>query len=215
MRTRLYLAGLLACAIAYLWLLPSASAPAPWPVSIGSKYPDWELTDTYGKIVRISDFRGKVILLEPVGMSCPACQAFSGANDAGGFQGVSPQRGIESVGQLLRRYARVDPENEKLVVIQILFFSISMGIPTVEDAMKWRNHFRGLHHNVYVTFSQDPNLQRSAYDSIPGFQLIDSQGVLRADSTGHRPVQSLYNDLMPMLARLLEDDSAPSSDVIE
>ena len=46
-----------------------------WPPKIAEPYPDLQLIDQTGKTVKLSSFKGKVILLEPLGMTCPACQA--------------------------------------------------------------------------------------------------------------------------------------------
>ncbi len=41
------------------------------------------------------------------------------------------------------------------------------------------------------------------YNLIPGFQLIDRDFVLRYDASGHHPRDSLWDDLLPAIPRLL------------
>ena len=69
---------------------PSPSAPlkhtveyepdAPlrgWPPVVGQLYPNIVLKDQAGQTVAISDFQGKVVLIELVGLTCKASHAFS------------------------------------------------------------------------------------------------------------------------------------------
>ena len=48
---------------------PSGPLPFAWPPSVGETYPDVELRDHKGEIVKLSSFRGKVLLIEPIGMT--------------------------------------------------------------------------------------------------------------------------------------------------
>lgn len=180
---------------------------SPWPPEIGKSYPDLELLGADGKKVKLSEFKGSVLLIEPVGMNCPACQAFAGGQEKGGYEGVTPQAGLPPLEELLKTYAEgMTPEDERIQFIQILFYDPKMGVPTPEDAARWAKHF-GLegkkNHHVLVG-SKD--LQGPiAYNLIPGFQLIDKNFVLRADSTGHNPHDNLYQTLFPMLAKVMKE----------
>ncbi|MBP7876077.1 hypothetical protein KA012_03740, partial [Candidatus Woesebacteria bacterium] len=75
--------------------------PMYWPPALNTYYPDIEMMSISGKPVRLSSYAGKVILVEPIGMSCPACQAFAGGDRAGGINGVTPQTGAESADKML------------------------------------------------------------------------------------------------------------------
>src|SRR5579885_426641 len=84
-------AAVLICVLAVVgWVakqnihLPEAPKPPKtlgfaWPPVNGQAYPDLKLLDQDGHEVALSSFKGKVILLEPVGMTCAACNAYSGA----------------------------------------------------------------------------------------------------------------------------------------
>jgi cytochrome oxidase Cu insertion factor (SCO1/SenC/PrrC family) len=41
-----------------------------WPPKLNEPYPDLHLIDQTGSPTRLSDFKGKVILVEPIGMPC-------------------------------------------------------------------------------------------------------------------------------------------------
>lgn len=48
---------------------PSGPLPFAWPPTVGDAYPDVELLDHTGATVRLADFAGKVIVVEPIGMT--------------------------------------------------------------------------------------------------------------------------------------------------
>lgn len=193
----------------------SSSLPNPWPPVVGKSYPEMELLDSEGHKVRISDFHGSVVLIEPVGMSCAACQAFSGGEEKGGFAGVLPQGGLPSVRELLKTYAaNTSLDDEHLQFVQILLYDSKMGVPSVEDAAAWARHFgfqgKKNHHVLVGTKEIQGQI---AYNLIPGFQLLDKNSVLRSDATGHNPKDNLYTTLLPLLPSLLKEASevSPSS----
>ena len=88
-------------------LLPRAAAGpdiSSWPPRPGQPYPDLALLDSDGNLFKLSSLKGKVILVEPIGMTCVACQAFSGGHKRGGYLGVAPQPGIESLEEDLAKF---------------------------------------------------------------------------------------------------------------
>ena len=183
-----------------------AERGAGWPPRVGQRYPDLELIDQTGALVRLSSFEGSVMLIEPVGMTCAACQAFSGAHRVGAFGGVVPQAGLPSIDELLPRFAGgVQLSDERIVFVQLILYSMSMGAPSAEDVRAWAKHF-GFERskNRIVLAGSARLLGPASFNMIPGFQLVDRNFVLRADSTGHSPRHSLFDDLLPMIPRLLE-----------
>jgi len=177
-----------------------------WPPEMGKEFPDLELIDQTGKKVRISDFKGSVILIEYIGMTCPACQAFSGAHDVGAYGGIKPQKGLKSIEKFCPIYSKgVRLSDDRVIFIQILLYSMSMGAPTVEDAKKWAKHFRlDRSKNQIVLAGKEELLGKASYDLIPGFQLVDKDFILRSDSTGHHPRNNLYTELLPMMPELIK-----------
>jgi hypothetical protein len=201
---------------------PPGRVPAMWPPRVGEPYPDLELVDQTGRPVRLSSFKGSVLLIEPVGMTCPACQAFAGAHRRGPYEGIRPQGGLPSIEELVPQYARgVSLSDDRIVFVQILLYSMTMGAPTPEDARKWAEHF-GIDRarNRIVLAGTREFIGQASYDMIPGFQLVDRNFILQFDASGHRPRHNLFTELLPAIPRLLEErpaqvsavEGAPSAD---
>jgi hypothetical protein len=178
----------------------------PWPPQTGRLYPDLQLIDQDGRSFRLSSLMGKVILVEPLGMSCPACQAFAGAHDKGAYGGMSVQRGLGSIYKLTPRYAKgLKLPRQDVIIVQLILYDTRLGAPNPEDARKWAQHF-GMKraHNEIVAVSPYDLRSEIAYNLVPGFQLIDKNFILRSDSTGHHPKDNLYTELLPMIPYLLK-----------
>jgi hypothetical protein len=176
-----------------------------WPPVLHETYPDLRLVDQEGRRTSLCEFRGRVILIEPIGMPCRACIAFAGGHERGPFDGIRPQEDLGSIETYAREYGGVDLADERIVVVQILFYSPSMAAPTPEDARRWAAHF-GLERsrNRVVLIAEDNLLGTATRGMIPGFQLVDKNFVLRYDSTGHAPRHDLYTELLPSIRGLLE-----------
>lgn len=178
-----------------------------WPPQVGKPYPDLELVDSRGEMVRLSDFKGKVIVIEPIGMTCPACNAFAGGKKRGGVKGMSVQGGTESFADYFPQYAKgVSLRDDRIVFISLLLYNLQMKGPTQEDAKLWAEHF-GLdaHKNAYVLAGGPELVGPASYNLVPGLQLVDRNFVLRSDATGHNPRDNMWTTLMPMVPKLLEE----------
>lgn len=194
---------------------PSTQAPATtidhiWPPRVGEAYPNLQLMNSLGERVSLDYFKGRVILIEPIGMDCPACNAFAGGNrpgSASGFQGVQPQRGLPSVEEILDRYAGGTSLNDgRLVIVHLLLYAPGRkGPPSVEIARLWAEHF-GLEENddSTVLVGEDYLVGPASYGMIPGFQLVDSDFILRYDATGHHPKHNMWTELMPAIPAMLQ-----------
>jgi hypothetical protein len=177
----------------------------PWPPRLGEPYPDLTLIDQTGQPVRLSSFKGSVILIEPIGMTCPACQAFSGAHRRGALGGITPQPGLPSIAELLPRFAGgLSLSDDRIVFVQILFYSLSMEAPSPDDARRWAEHFGLDRSKNHVVLAGTKELMGDAsFKMIPGFHLIDRDFVFRADSAGHNPPHDLVRVLLPMVRQLV------------
>jgi hypothetical protein len=176
-----------------------------WPPKVGAPYPDVTLIDQDGKHVKLSSFKGSILLIEPIGMTCAACQAFSGAHQYGAFGGVNPQQGLPAIEKIFPQYTNgLSLKNSRIRFIQILFYDMNKDAPTVQDVKDWARQFRMHRSANYLVLAAPYALQGwSTYNMIPGFQLVDQDFILRADSTGHSPQHDLTRELLPMVRQLL------------
>lgn len=180
--------------------------PSPWPPIVGEKYPDLYLIDQDGLPFRLSYLKGKVIIIEPIGMNYPACQAFSGGNIYGAYENNAVAQYTQSFKELFPRHTKgLRFPRKDIVFVQILLYDMKMEQPTTEDAAKWAKHFRmRKDDNHFVAVSPYDLRGKESYNLIPGFQLIDKDFILRSDSSGHNPKNDLYRHLLPMVPTLVK-----------
>jgi hypothetical protein len=182
-------------------------APVPWPPRVGEVYPDLRLVDQTGRTTSLSSFKGHVVLVEMIGMTCPACQGFSGAKKVGTFGGVDSDGGLTGIDELMSQYAPgVTFPSDDLVFVQILLFDMKMGAPTGDDARAWAEHFhRDAAKHEYVLAGGPALHNQASYVMVPGFQLVDRSFVLRWDATGHNPRHNLYRELLPAIPKIVAE----------
>lgn len=179
--------------------------PPSWPPEKHRTYPDLELVDQEGNVTRLSDFKGKVILVEPVGIPCQACVAFSGGHELGAFEGIPPQQDLESIESYAKQFANICLDDHRIVRVQLLLFNQAMQAPTQEEAVAWAKHFQMRRSRNEVVLVGTPSMAtKASRDLIPGFHLIDQHFILRANSTGQTPEDNLYSKLLPMITKLVE-----------
>lgn len=188
----------------------SPKPPASWPPVKGRAYPELPLEDHTGKPFKLSSLLGKVVLIEPIGMACPACNAYAGGDDKTGFRGAGVQPGVGSLETLLRRFGDVRLGSEQeLVLVQLLLFDMSSALgnaPTREDASAWAKHFDlAGRANVVVVRGTPALADQAGYDLVPGFQLVDRKGVLRYDGSGHHPKDHPYETVLAAVPDLLRE----------
>jgi hypothetical protein len=186
---------------------PQPDAPSPWPPRVGEAYPDLRLVDQTGRVTSLASFKGHVLLVEMIGMTCPACQGFSGAKKHGTFGGVDSDGGLTAIDELLPQYAPgVTLPSDDLVFVQILLFDMKMDAPTGADARAWAEHFhRDAAKHQYVLAGGPALHNNASYVMVPGFLLVDRRFVLRWDATGHNPRHNLYRELLPAIPAILQE----------
>lgn len=175
-----------------------------WPPVIGSPYPDLVLRDCFGKVFRLSSLKGKTILVEPVAMSCPACQAFAGGHAVGTFEGVAPQDGIESMEANLQRFAHgLRLDNPNIAYVQVVIYNTKLEAPTVAEVRAWADHFHLTDKpNVHVLVGTKDMISDASFNLIPGLHLVDRSFTLRSLHSG-RGGSDLYLELLPLTGSLV------------
>lgn len=178
-----------------------------WPPVVGQFYPNLVLRDQAGQVVSISDFQGKVILLEVVGLTCKACHAFAGGNEPGKprFRGIEPQRGLDSIERYVNGYAKLSLDHPDVVFVQLVLFGMDgRGPPEEEDVRAWAEHFQmDRRRNEVVLVGDQRFISPATRKLIPGFHLIDQDGILRAMSSNDPNHDRLHSSLLPKLASLV------------
>jgi hypothetical protein len=183
-----------------------------WPPRVGERYPNLRLLNSRGERIALDSLAGKVILVEPIGMDCPACNAFAGGNRPGatGFQGVQPQGGLPSLEELLDSYAEgTSLSDDRIALVHLLLYRPGRdGPPKLETAQLWAQHF-GIEESgdTLVLVGESYLIGPASYNMIPGFQLIDADFVLRFDASGHHPKHDLWRELLPAVPSLLDEVS--------
>jgi hypothetical protein len=180
-----------------------------WPPTVGQLYPDLVLKDQTGQVTAISDFRGKVVLVEVVGLTCRACHAFAGGNEpeVGRFRDIEPQRGLASIEQYTRGYAKLSLDHPDVVFVQLVLYGMDGRTPASEDdARAWARHF-GMDRdkNQVVMIGDQRFISPQTRKLIPGFHLIDQNGILRALSSNDPRHDRLHESLLPKLASLVNE----------
>jgi len=181
-----------------------------WPPVVGQLYPNLVLKDQTGQITAIGDFQGKVILLEVVGLTCKACHAFAGGNEPGmsRFRGVEPQRGLVSIDRFAMGYAGLSLEHPDIVFVQLVLYGMDGESPPAEDDVRaWARHFKMDRRNNQVVLIGDQRfISPQTRRLIPGFHLIDQNGILRSMSSNDPRHDSLHRSLLPKLASLVKGE---------
>jgi hypothetical protein len=185
---------------------PGGATPAVafWPPRLGDRYPDLTLRDSSGNLFRLSSLKGKVILLEPIGMTCEGCQALSGGMACGGYQGIAPQRGLDSLESYLSQFAnKLTLNDPNVAYVQVVIFDMNMKAPSVAAVKSWADHFRLSNRaNVHVLAGTPEMIGAASIAMIPGIHLIDRGFILRSEFFGHGGGSDLFRDLLPMAGRL-------------
>jgi hypothetical protein len=198
------------------FVMPEAPRPATppadfkpdigtWPPRTGQSYPDLALLDSNGNPFRLSSLKGKVILVEPVGMSCVACQALSGGHTCGGYLGITPQPGIDSLEDVLARFGSgLRFDNPNIAYVQVVIFNLDLKAPSVAEVRAWADHFNlSGRPNVHVLAGSPQMLTQASFNMIPGVHLVDRSFVLRSEHFGHGGGSDLYGELIPMASTLV------------
>ncbi|MGB5812941.1 MAG: hypothetical protein WBG86_20580 [Polyangiales bacterium] len=177
-----------------------------WPPVVGRPYPEVALIDQSGRVTSLSELRGKVVLVEMVGMTCKACHAFAGGNDPslGHFRNITPQRDLDSIDLFAQRFGKLSLDHPDVVFVQLIAFGMDgRTAPTLGDIQSWARHFgMDRYRNEIVLQGDERFTTLQTRQLIPGFHLIDRQGILRAMSSKNPDHDNLYTSVLPTLGQL-------------
>ncbi len=205
-RVRTAALPLLLLAVAAAHARDQVRLPDPWPPRLNEPYPAVGLMNHRGEPVSLDSFRGKVVLIETIGMPCRACIAFAGGNNPkiGRFEGVAPQNELPSVEEAVRLYSRgAELSDPRLVYVQLLLYNLEMKSPTSDDARRWALHFNARKRvKPLVLVPRESLVHGITKTMVPGFHLLDKRGILRQDATGPRQ-SAFWDQLLPALPALL------------
>lgn len=180
--------------------------PDPWPAKMNKPYPEIELIDRDGKAFKLSNHKGKVIILSFIDMSSPVSQAQAGAGLSGAY-GLTQETDklAEPFSETLRK-GDVDLTlpNDDVVEINVLVYAQDGAQTTVDNADSWANHFDlEREKGVVVAIPQKDIRGEESEKIINGFQLLDKNHILRVDSSGSEPKHNLRMTFIPLVPKLL------------
>lgn len=177
-----------------------------WPPTVGRPYPEIALIDQSGRVTSLSELRGKVVLVELVGMTCKACHAFAGGNDPskGHFREIIPQKGLGSIDSYAERFGKLSLDHPDVVFVQLVLYGMDgQSPPTPDDIKAWSRHFgMDRYRNEIVLLGDKRFISPQTRRLIPGFHLIDRQGILRAMNSNDPRSDNLYTSLLPTMGQL-------------
>jgi len=179
-----------------------------WPPKMNQPYPDMELLDRNGRVFRLSDLKGYVIVMSYIDMSSPISQAQAGAVVTGAY-GFTKEvdKYAESFSQVVRKNA-VDGfilPNDGVLEINVLVYAQDGSQATLSDADEWAEHFGlDLDHGIIVAVPTKDLRSKTAQSVITGYQLVDQHMMLRVDSAGLTPKHNLKMTLVPLLSKLAQ-----------
>jgi DsbE subfamily thiol:disulfide oxidoreductase len=134
------------------------------------KAPEWELKDTEGKVVKSSDFAGKVVILDFWATWCPPCKA-----EIPGFielQKKYGDKGLVVVG--------VSLDEQGPAVVKPFMQQFGMNYPVVMGDEKITQDFGGV-------------------AAIPTTFIIDKNGNIAAKHVGYAPKETFEKEITPLL----------------
>lgn len=148
---------------------PAKPAAAPVPGSVGESAYDFELKDSNGKTVRLSDFKGKVVVLDFWATWCPPCR-----KEIPGF--VNLHNNYQAKG------------------VEVIGVSLDRGWPQVKTFMQeYRISY------TILLGDQKLTEMYGGFTGIPTTFVIDRNGVIRDVHTGYMPEETFEESVKLLL----------------
>jgi thiol-disulfide isomerase/thioredoxin len=131
--------------------------PAPPPGQVNIPAPDWSLTDAAGKVVKLSDLRGKTVIMDFWATWCGPCK-----------------RSMPELDKFTRQYA-----SENLVVL-----SVNVWERSTDVALEW---YKEQGYAMKLLFGGRDLTTAYEVQGIPHLCLIDPEGIIRYSQPGFHP----------------------------
>lgn len=136
--------------------LPSQRQMPP-PAKVNVKAPDWTLADASGKALKLSDLRGKVVVMDFWATWCGPCK-----------------RSMPDIDRFAREHASDD-----LVVLSVNVWERSQGV-----ALDW---FNQQNYAMKLVFGDQNLTAAYEVQGIPHLCVIDGEGIIRYSQAGYHP----------------------------
>jgi hypothetical protein len=187
-----------------------------WPPTVGQAWPEIELLNSDGTPLNLSQHKGKPVLIELVAMSCAACQAFSGGNTHGGYDGWAVQPNLFSIETYFSRHTGGKSlSDDGIIFLQLMVYDLNLKPVNLKDAIEWKKHFHLNRDNTFVAVAPPGLANAVTQKMIPGFLLLDSDHIVRYDATGHNPRHNLFRELLPAAGGYLDENNQASRKIIK
>ncbi|MBI1301514.1 MAG: hypothetical protein GC137_07635 [Alphaproteobacteria bacterium] len=183
--------------------------PENWPPAMNMIYPDLKLVDYTGQAFDLSSYAGRVIIMEYIDMNDPISQAQSGAGVVGALPGTyveQDETNSETFEEVFRKTALADITlpNANLLHIKVIVYGSNGAQASVDDAEKWAKHFDLKKSDNFIVAVPEKDFRgKETLQILAGYQLLDKNLVLRADSAGVTPKHNLRLTLIPLAEKLI------------
>ncbi len=181
-----------------------------WPPKMNNPYPEIELFDQSGQAFSLSDLKGRIIIIEYIDMTSPISQAQSGAGLFGAYN-ASANQDVDKYAMPIADILRKETDNsimlphDQIVQVKVIIYGENSGAGSRDDATNWAKHFSmDKSDNIIVAVPKNDMRGKDSDKILTGFQLIDSNMVLRVDSSGAIPKHNLKMTLVPLIPKLLD-----------
>ena len=151
--------------------------PAPSPLSVGTKAPDFTLKTVDGKSYTLSSYKGKPVLLEFFAVWCPHCQAESKVLNQ--LDAAFGPHGLQTIAVLASPYGK-NYDNSG---------GTDLTIATKSDINWFISNFKVTHLTLIdPTFATVNKYGASSY---PTLYVLDKNGIIRFANTGEQPYNAM------------------------